>query len=54
VTALVAGAMLLIEAHRLLAATAAGRPGKPMRLFHFSNSYLALIFLAVAVDTFLR
>ena len=30
------------------------RAGKPMRLFHLSNSYLAFVFLAVAVDTFLR
>jgi protoheme IX farnesyltransferase len=52
--ATLAGAMLLVEAHRLLSATSKGLPGKPMRLFHFSNSYLALIFLAVAVDTFLR
>ena len=54
VVAALAGAMLLLESHRLLSATAAGLPGKPMRLFHFSNSYLALIFVAVAVDTFLR
>jgi len=49
-----AGAALLAEAHRLHAAARAGRPGHPMRLFHLSNSYLAFVFLAVAVDTFLR
>jgi protoheme IX farnesyltransferase len=49
-----AGAALLAEAHRLFAAARAGRPGHPMRLFHLSNSYLAFVFLAVAVDTFLR
>jgi len=54
VLALGAGAALLAEAHRLLAATRAGRGGHPMRLFHLSNSYLAFVFLAVAVDTFLR
>jgi protoheme IX farnesyltransferase len=27
---------------------------KPMRLFHFSNAYLALLFVAAAVDPFLR
>ena len=27
---------------------------KPMRLFHWSNSYLALVFVAAAVDTLLR
>ena len=26
---------------------------KPMRLFHFSNAYLALLFVAAAVDPFL-
>lgn len=49
-----AGAALLVEAHRLHAATRRGEAGKPMRLFHFSNSYLAFLFVAVAVDTFLR
>ena len=52
--ALIAGAGFLIEAHRLYATTKRGEVGKPMRLFHFSNSYLAFIFVAVAVDTFLR
>jgi protoheme IX farnesyltransferase len=27
---------------------------KPMRLFHWSNSYLALIFVAAAVDPLLH
>jgi protoheme IX farnesyltransferase len=27
---------------------------KPMRLFHFSNAYLALLFVAAAIDPFLR
>jgi heme o synthase len=49
-----AGAALLAEAHRLQMATRRGEPGKPMRLFHFSNSYLAVVFVAVAIDTFLR
>jgi protoheme IX farnesyltransferase len=54
VLALGAGAALLAEAHRLYAACRAGLAGHPMRLFHLSNSYLAFVFLAVAVDTFLR
>ncbi len=54
VLALAAGAALLVEAHRLYAATKRGEAGKPMRLFHLSNSYLAFVFVAVAVDTFLR
>ena len=31
---------------------AADAPGTPMRLFHWSITYLALLFLAVAVDQF--
>jgi protoheme IX farnesyltransferase len=52
VLAAAAGAVLLVAAHRLLAKTRAGLDGKPMRLFHLSNSYLAFVFVAVAVDTF--
>jgi protoheme IX farnesyltransferase len=52
--AVAAGIALLSAAHRLLTRTKAGRDGKPMQLFHLSNSYLALLFVAVAVDTFLR
>jgi protoheme IX farnesyltransferase len=51
--AVAAGAVLLAEAHRLLRATVANLPTRPMRLFHLSNSYLAVVFLAVAVDTLL-
>jgi protoheme IX farnesyltransferase len=54
VLAAAAGIVLLLEAHRLLAATRRGESGKPMRLFHLSNSYLAFIFVAVAVDTLVR
>jgi protoheme IX farnesyltransferase len=54
VVAVAAGAALLVEAYRLLGAAQRDTPGKPMRLFHFSNSYLALIFVAVAIDTFVR
>jgi heme o synthase len=54
VLAAAAGIVLLLEAHRLLAATQRGESGKPMRLFHLSNSYLAFIFVAVAVDTLVR
>ena len=54
VLALAAGAALLTEAYRLLAAARRDERGKPMRLFHLSNSYLAFVFVAVAVDTFLR
>jgi heme o synthase len=48
-----AGGWFLAEAHGLLARVRlADRPGKvrPLRLFHASNTYLTLLFLAVAVD----
>ena len=54
VVALAAGAAMIIEAHRLLRATASGAVARPMRLFHLSNTYLALIFVAVAADTFIH
>lgn len=54
VVAVVAGAALIVEAHRLLRATVRNAKPQPMRLFHLSNTYLALLFLAVAVDVFVR
>jgi protoheme IX farnesyltransferase len=54
VIAVVAGAALIGESHRLLRATTAGSGARPMRLFHLSNSYLAIIFVAVAVGTFVN
>jgi protoheme IX farnesyltransferase len=49
-----AGAVLLAAAHQLLARTNAGANAAPMKFFHLSNSYLAFVFVAVAVDTFLH
>ncbi len=54
VLAAAAGVVLLGAAHQVLARTAAGQDPKPMRLFHLSNSYLAFVFVAIAVDTFVR
>jgi heme o synthase len=51
--ALVLGALFLREAYRLRGRIRAGDTGvalRPMRLFHWSNAYLALLFLAVAVS----
>jgi heme o synthase len=53
-TALAAGAFLLVEAHRLEAGTRRGEPLRPMRLFHMSTTYLTVIFVAVAVDALWR
>jgi heme o synthase len=55
--ALVAGAWWLVEAHRLQARANAGVVGaklKEMRLFHWSITYVSLLFVAVAVDPFLH
>jgi protoheme IX farnesyltransferase len=56
-TAVVTGALFVAEAHRLLRMARAGAVTsvlKPMRLFHFSISYVTLLFLAVAVDPLLH
>jgi protoheme IX farnesyltransferase len=47
------GAVLLLEGHRLMRGVRAGLTGvhlRPMRFFHLSNVYLALLFTAVALD----
>ncbi len=57
VVALVSGALFLVESHRLLSRARRGVTGKAlgaMRLFHYSISYLTLLFLAVAVDPLLH
>ncbi|WP_405085699.1 heme o synthase [Microbispora sp. NBC_01389] len=54
--ALVLGVVCLVEVHRLLGRVNAGKTGvdlRPMRFFHWSNIYLALLFLAVAIDSLL-
>jgi len=55
--AAILGALLLAEAYRLAGRARAGwsmAALRPMRLFHWSNAYLALLFLAVAVDPLLH
>ena len=57
VAAAVLGAVFLLEAHRM-AARARGTEDlaviAPMRLFHSSNLYLSLLFVAVALDPLLH
>ena len=56
-TALLSGALFLAEAHRLLRAAGAGLTGlalRPMRLFHYSITYVTVLFLAVAIDPLLH
>ncbi len=55
VAAAVLGAAWLVEAHRLSARARAGHTGArlgEMRLFHWSITYLTLLFAAIAVDPF--
>ncbi|ADU48208.1 heme o synthase [Intrasporangium calvum] len=52
-TAVGAGVLFLAEAHRLLASARSGAPEsklRPMRLFHFSITYLTILFVGVALD----
>lgn len=44
------GIAFVAESHRLYARAVQGLDVTPMRLFHFSNAYLALLFVAVALD----
>lgn len=48
------GALLLLEAHRLAGRAWRGEPVRPMRLFHWSTTYLTLLFAAVAVDALIQ
>jgi heme o synthase len=55
--AVILGTALLWQSALLLARARRGLTGaalQPMRLFHWSNSYLALLFVAAAADTLLR
>lgn len=53
VVALVTGVLFCVEAHRMHGRARRGADVKPMRLFHWSTSYLTLLFVALAVDSFL-
>jgi protoheme IX farnesyltransferase len=44
------GGFFIIEAHRLLSRAQRGAEPAPMRLFHWSITYLTLLFVAVAID----
>jgi protoheme IX farnesyltransferase len=48
------GALFLREAHGLSARARRGDAVKPMRLFHWSITYLSLLFAAMAVDQLVR
>ncbi|KAA2261777.1 protoheme IX farnesyltransferase [Solihabitans fulvus] len=48
--AALAGVWFLVFAHRLHAAMRSGENTNTMKFFHLSNSYLSLVFVALAVD----
>jgi protoheme IX farnesyltransferase len=50
VAALVLGAAFVVEAHRLHTRTIRGQAPRPMTLFHWSITYLSLLFGALAVS----
>jgi protoheme IX farnesyltransferase len=52
-TALLAGAWLLAMAYQLHAQVRHGEPVEPLRLFQRSNTYLSIVFCALAVDSVL-
>ena len=56
VVAVVLGAVFLVEAHRMWGRARSTEDLsriQPMRLFHSSNLYLSLLFVAVALDPLL-
>nr|WP_051167750.1 heme o synthase [Actinoplanes sp. N902-109] len=53
ITAVVAGGFFLMEALVLVGRSRRGEPLKAMRLFHWSITYLTILFIAVAVDALL-
>jgi protoheme IX farnesyltransferase len=52
--AILSGGLFLLEAVRLVGRSRRDEPLKPMRLFHWSVSYLTILFIAVAVDALLH
>ena len=54
VSSVVLGATFLREAHSLASRARRDLPVKPMRLFHWSITYLTLLFAAMAVDQLVR
>ena len=53
ITAVIGGVWFIYESHRLLNQAKKNSIANPMRLFHFSISYLTALFIAVGVDPLL-
>jgi protoheme IX farnesyltransferase len=54
IVALAVGALFVLEAHRLYGRITRDEPLRPMRLFHWSTTYLTIMFVTIAVDALLR
>jgi protoheme IX farnesyltransferase len=51
--AVAAGVPFVLEAHRMAGRIGRGEAARPMRLFHWSTTYLTIVFVAIAIDTLL-
>ena len=54
VPAAVVGGLFLVEAHRMFGRIRRDEPVRPMRLFHWSTTYLTIVFVAIALDALIR
>jgi protoheme IX farnesyltransferase len=54
IMALGLGIPFVVESHRLFTRAINRVDVAPMRLFHYSNAYLAMLFVAVAIDALWR
>jgi len=54
VPAVMVGGLFLVEAHRMFGRIRRDEPVRPMRLFHWSTTYLTIVFVAIAVDALIR
>jgi protoheme IX farnesyltransferase len=54
VAATLAGVAFLAEAHAMNARIRRDQPVRPMRLFHWSTTYLTITFVAIAIDALVR
>jgi heme o synthase len=50
VPAVAAGGLFLLEAHRMAGRIRRSEPARPMRLFHWSTTYLTIVFVGVALS----
>ncbi len=54
VVALATSALFVLEAHRMLGRIRRNEQVKPMRLFHWSTSYLTILFVTIAIDALIQ